>query len=111
MITWPAVIKYQGDDELTFISDEKEWELDPDLHFHPYTEGDVFIDASGANYNLSYNNERQMVEIVETAEVIPLERFEAVVKNHLVQLNQCCIAKFNISSFREGMEIVKKSNE
>ena len=37
MISWPAVISYKGEDELTFISDEHEWKLDPDLHFHPYS--------------------------------------------------------------------------
>jgi hypothetical protein len=39
-----------------------------------------------------------------------IEKFEGLVKNHLVALNECCVAKFQISSIQEGMNIIEKTD-
>ena len=44
-ILWPAVIRFNGDDELAFIGNEDEWKSDADLYFQSYTDGDQFIDC------------------------------------------------------------------
>ena len=36
-ILWPAIIRFNGDDELAFIVDETEWRSDADLYFHLVT--------------------------------------------------------------------------
>ena len=76
MITWPVIIKYIGEDELTFIENEHDWLIDPDLHFHPYTEGDQIVDSNGERYDLPYNNIEKMVEINKTDMPITLSEFE-----------------------------------
>lgn len=32
-LNWPAIIKYSGDVELTYVSDQAEWNNDADLHY------------------------------------------------------------------------------
>ena len=110
MITWPAIIKHEGEDELTFIPGKEVWESDPD-HFHSCTEEDVLIDLKGVKYKLRLDSETGVVDTRQTGEMVSLEEFEAMLKNHLVRLNQCCIAKFFISSFEEGMGIIENTNE
>lgn len=51
MILWPAIIKYEGESELTFVSSESEWQCDVDLHFFSYEDDDVLIDSTGAIYS------------------------------------------------------------
>ena len=111
MIHWPAVIKFHGEDELIFIYDEAQWQIDFDQHSHTYTDDDVLIDAKGMSYQLHDNKNKKIIEVSEQGKQIPLDEFELLVKKHLVQLNQCCIAKFSIASFNEGMDIVKSSDE
>ena len=109
-ILWPAIIRFNGDDELAFIVDETEWRSDADLYFHSYADGDQFIDSKGRVYGLTHDPERGMVEIKQTGERLTIDEFENWVRNHLVVLNQCCIAKFQISSFDEGMKIIEQAN-
>ena len=111
MITWPVIIKYFGEDELTFIENEHDWLIDPDHHFHTYTEGDQIVDSNGERYDLPYNNIEKMVEINKTDMPITLSEFEDLVKNHMVSLNQCCSSKIKLPSFKDGMLLVEKTNE
>ena len=110
MIIWPVIIKYKGEDELTFISSEEEWNADPDLHFYPYSEGDELIDTDGAIYQLPYEEENKVVVLKKSDRKKTIEEFESLIKNHLVFLNECCVTKFKISSIQEGMKIVEKTN-
>lgn len=111
MVAWPVIIKYIGEDELTYIESQQEWLNDPDLHFHPYTKGDEIIDSNGSVYNLPYNEKEKMVEIVKINKTMAVSEFESWIKNHMVSLNQCCSAKIKITSFKEGILIVGKTNE
>lgn len=111
MITWPAIIKYIGEDELTFIKNEHEWLADPDLHFHPYTIGDQILDSNGSLYDLPYDDKEKMVEIIKTNKSKTLSEFEALIKNHMVCLNQCCSSKIKLPSFMDGILLVEKANE
>ena len=110
MIKWPAIIKYKGEDELTFVSSEEEWKMDPDLHFHPYSDGDELIDAEGAVYQLPYDEENAVVEIKKSNKKTTIKEFEMLIKKHLVVINECCVTKFQISSIQEGMNIVERTD-
>ena len=111
MVTWQAIIKYIGDDELTFIETENEWIYDSDLHFHPYTKGDQMLDSNGDLYDISYDDKEKMVKIVKTNKAKTMSEFEILIKNHMVSLNQCCSSKIKLSSFKDGILLVKKMNE
>ena len=111
MVIWPAIIKYIGDDELTFIENEHAWLIDPDLHYYPYTQGDKLVDSNGDVYDLPYDNNDKMVEIIKTNKTKTMAEFEALIKNHIVSLNQCCSSKIKLSSFMDGILLIDKLNE
>jgi len=111
MITWPSLIHYRGEDELSYISDDEEWSIDPDLHFHSYDEGDTLIDSHGKVYSLPYDNKEKKVVIKLTDRILSIEEFGELIIKHLASLNQCCVSKISISSFEKGMLIVEKTNE
>lgn len=111
MITWPAIIHSAGEDDLIYISSKHEWDIDPDLHFHPYSDGDVLIDSLGELYSLPYNDSEKTVVITKTGESIKLNDFNLLVKKHLSCLGNCCVSKLPILSFAEGMHLVHKSDE
>jgi len=111
MVAWPAIIKYLGEDELTFIENEHEWNVDPDLHYYPYTKGDQIIDSNGYLYDLPYNDKEKMVKIINTNKEKSMSEFEIIIKNHVVSLNQCCSSKIKLSSFKDGILLVEKMNE
>lgn len=110
MLTWPAVIKYIDEDELTFIENEKEWLIDSDLSFHSYMPGDQVIDSSGELYDLPYDDKEKEVKIIKTTKSISLQEFELIIKSHMVSLNQCCSAKIKLSSFKDGVLLVAATN-
>ena len=111
MIIWPAIIRFNGDDELSFILDKNEWKSDADLYFHSYTEGDEFVDSRGNIYDLGFDEDSKSVQLKATGTRISVREFEQLVKKHMVQLNQCCISKFQISSYQEGMMIIRQAIE
>ena len=111
MVTWPAIFKYIGYDELTFIETEHEWKHDPDLHFHPYTKGDQMLDSNGDLFDIPYDDKEKMVKIVKTNKAKTMSEFEILIKNHMVSLNQCCSSKIKLSSFKDGILLVEKMNE
>ncbi len=109
MIYWPLIISFNGDDELSFINDENDWKSDSDLYFHSYAEGDEVIDCQGKIFELVFDEQRNSVDIRPTGKTISIREFELLVKKHMVQLNQCCISKFQIASIHEGMKIIQQT--
>lgn len=111
MISWPSIIHHKGEDDLLFISDGKEWNIDPDLYYHPYCEGDVMIDCDGQIFELPYNDDEKRVEIKNTGSSISLKEFEVLVKKHLSFVGQCCVEKINLKSYAEGINLVEKTSD
>ncbi|QUM77134.1 hypothetical protein HWV00_13325 [Moritella sp. 24] len=68
MVKWPAVIKYQGEDELIYIESLAEWQSDPDLCESSYEVEDRLIDASGALF--SFSSQRSIAKLVITKSAI-----------------------------------------
>jgi len=111
MVKWPVVIKYVGEDELTYICNEQEWFGDPDLNSHPYTTGDEIIDSNGQQYSLAYNKDKKIVEILKINKMTTISDFETLIKNHMVSLNQCCSSKIKLASFADGIMLVERTAE
>ena len=105
MILWPAIIKYEGESELTFISSESEWECDPDLHFFSYEDGDVLIDSAGAIYTLDQRIDN-CIQPKSTGRYFDKDDVLEIVKEHFSFIGQCCVSKFAINTIAEGVAIV-----
>lgn len=105
MINWPAVIKYSGDNELAFVSSEKEWNEDPDLHFF-YEPDDYLIDSNGAIYHLkNRDNNRVMPETND--KTVTLEQLNTLIQKHAFQLGNSCVAKIACKSVSDAITAVK----
>ncbi|NRA85015.1 MAG: hypothetical protein HRU22_14990 [Gammaproteobacteria bacterium] len=105
MVTWPALIKFRGDDELVYISDLAEWNGDADLHFFEYDPLDILIDASGLIHHL--NNQHHDAVVPEpTKDLIELGVAIDLIKAHFSALGSCCAAKISARSVAELIDFV-----
>lgn len=105
MISWPAVIKYHGDDELGYIDSESEWNNDADLSACDYDSNDGLIDSHGRVYRLD-NKENGVVHPVATNNTIALYQFIKLVKLHASAQGECCIEKIVFNSLKQGIQLL-----
>lgn len=105
MVLWPAIIKYEGDNELTFIPDESAWLTDEELYGFVPNEGDVLIDSAGSIYSL---NERVGGHIKPSATGYHVKKddLRVMIQQHFSSLGQCCVSKFAIGSISEGVAMI-----
>ena len=110
IINWPAVIKYHGENELTYVSSELEWNSDADLSEFNYGESDRLIDSGGHVYHLEDKDSGYIYPIL-TESTIPLYEFLSLVKLHASAQGECCIEKMMFKSIAEGMKIVESLSQ
>ena len=102
MITWPAIIKFTGDDELSFIGTQSDWDSDPDLSVFSYEVLDQLIDSEGKVYRLTHR-ENGLVVPMATGERIELASLTDLLRAHASQLGNCCVAKLGFYSIAEAV--------
>jgi hypothetical protein len=86
------------------------WTTNTDLNFHAYSIEDRLIDSSGRIFLLPEKKGDEYIEINATGQSLPLEEFIELIKNHLAQSNQCCIAKIHLESYLEGMTLIEQTD-
>lgn len=106
MITWPALLKLTGDDELLFVESQHAWESDADLHSAAYQPEDILIDSSGAIFDL-YPRKASSSELVASPKGISLESAIELIKLHQSQLGACCAAKLYFPSIADAVLSLK----
>ena len=105
MTTWPAILKYHGDDELTYISSMEEWNADSHLHSFKYDSLDKMIDSAGLIHELSESRDN-FISPKPTGETIELDRALAIVRLHFSAIGSCCSSKLMASSVAELVNLV-----
>jgi len=110
MISWPAVIKYQGDDELTYVHTEKEWLSDAGSHLYHHRDDDQLIDSSGRIFSLNHVDDNTIMP-ENTGKQILLEDFIRLVRIHASSSHRCCIEKINFRTIAEGISLVNSLKE
>lgn len=111
MIKWPAVIKYQGEDELIYIASLSDWLNDPDLCLPNYEAEDRLIDVSGALFLLpTAPSDVNAATFVALNTEIPVHEFVELVRQHAVIENYCCSAKINAKTHQQVIAMVKEIN-
>lgn len=113
-VNWPAILKYTGDDELVYIENQQAWLHDPGLHSYQYTVGDQIIDSAGKAFDLidmtgKKKNEITAVNKTLSPSTMTLCAFETLIKNHMHSLNFCCSSRLRISSFKDGISLIEKT--
>ena len=106
MVNWPAIIKLSDDAELTYVSDQTEWDNDVDLHYYEYDEADYLVDSYGKTYTL---NETQSfyIEPEPNGDSKSLQEILGLVKEHASQQGSCCAEKLNAPSIVDALKIVE----
>lgn len=95
MINWPAVIKSDGDDELTYVGSEEEWLRDAESHLYNHNGDDRLMDSSGDIFSLDHvHNDSFKPE--STGNQIALQDFIKLVRIHASSSHRCCIEKTTI---------------
>lgn len=102
---WPAIIKHQGDAELTYIHDQDVWEITSQSGETVFDETDLLIDSSGNTFSISDT------ELVDNKETQGLENILGLVKAHAAQAGSCCVAKLYAPSIKDAFEIVKSMSD
>ena len=104
-VSWPAIIKIEGDAELIFIRDLNQWEQDDEHHHFVYRDNDRLIDATGELYTLRPRENGGAVPQPANRTMTP-EEIAGLVRAHAAQVNTCCIEKITAPSIKELIELV-----
>lgn len=110
MLNWPAVIKYEGDDELTYIASEEQWKRDAGSHLYNHSGYNYLIDSNGHSYNL-VETHGEVITPQSTGASMALQDFIKLVRIHASTVNRCCIEKIGFRSIAEGISLVGDMNE
>jgi len=109
MVTWPAIIKFSGDDQLGYIANLEQWNADQDLNFLGYQSTDILIDSRGVIHHLSHL-EAGTFKPQSTDELIELHRAIVIVQAHFSATGSCCAAKISARSVAQLIELVGIDN-
>jgi hypothetical protein len=110
MINWPAVIKFDGDDELTYIGSADEWLRDAQSLLYHHKGDDYLIDSSGYIFNLEHVND-DILNPQGTGSQISLQDFIRLVRIHASNSHRCCIEKISFRNIAEGIRLVSSMND
>ena len=105
MILWPAVIKFEGDDELCYIDSERTWIQDAESLLYNHRGNDRLIDSMGCIYKLERRQDDH-IEAVNSGQQISLSDFIKHVRIHASCAHRCCIEKINFRSIAEGIRLI-----
>jgi hypothetical protein len=108
---WPALIKHDGDDELSYVASLENWESEPTLSAYPYQDTDILIDSCGQVFELYYDSMHKNVNLKPVHIAISLLRFSELVQLHLALQAQCCISKVTFKDYQQGFDLVSSTLE
>lgn len=106
MITWPAVIKFEGDDELSFVASQMAWESEEKTSRVHYDLADQLIDSHGKIYQMHVAANGSVV-LKDTGNTLALSAMTGLVRKHASQLGNCCVSKIHFDSFSEAVATVE----
>jgi hypothetical protein len=110
MVEWPAVIKYEGDDELTYVDSEAEWVRDSAMYLYNHSGNNVLIDSNGDIFSLNINDNGG-ISPNNTGDTISHEDFIRLVRIHASTANRCCIEKISFRHIVDGIKLIQSMNE
>lgn len=105
MIDWPAVMHFDGDDELVFIGSQSEWHKDAESLLYNYSSNDRLIDSSGRVFRL-VRDEHGTVKADSSGHSIGLDDFIRLVRIHASNSHRCCIEKIHFRDIHEGIMLI-----
>jgi hypothetical protein len=110
MIAWPAVIKYEGDDELTYIDCENDWMRDARSYLYNHNGDNCLIDSNGEIFTLSTSGSGN-IDLTTSGNRVSLDDFTRLVRTHASTVNRCCIEKISFRNIADGVKLIDSMNE
>ena len=110
MINWPAVIKFDGDEELVFIRSNTEWKRDAESLLYNHSGDDQLIDSSGRVYSLVHHEDGSL-HTENTGSTVGLTQFVKLVRIHASNSHRCCIEKINFRDIAEGIRLIASMSD
>jgi len=106
-IHWPAILIIDNDDFLYYL--ESEAALLSELQQHFLTTDDCckLLDSSGQQHSLNTASLTHLT--IKPAGELKLNVFNQLVRNHLSACQQCCVLKITITSYQQGIELIKNT--
>jgi len=104
-VQWPAVLQYQGDDELTLFPSAGQWRDAMAGHRGGFAPGDRLIDSRGQIYQPSMGVDGQVL-LQATGQQIPLDEFTVLLRAHAVTAGSCCAGKVGCNAVDEGIALI-----
>lgn len=105
MMLWPAVIKYDGSQTLSYIESESTWASLLKEQRFIFRAQDRLIDASGQQYVLDPENAGAII-LKPTDQKVSVEALTLLIQAHIAQEGLCCIQKIIATSYAEAMEMM-----
>lgn len=107
-VSWPAIIKMEGVDDLLYIESQQVWDSEASIS-QQYHRDDLLIDSEGHCFQLQIR--ASDIDIVAMQQSLDLAQLDQWVRQHLVAMQQCCVYKVELDSFEQGFHMVKDTQE
>ncbi|CAE6933882.1 hypothetical protein ACOMICROBIO_GDFFDHBD_02786 [Vibrio sp. B1REV9] len=101
MITWPCVLKLDGDDELVYLDSPET--LNIECQALIWSEDDVVIDAKGQCYALQVSADLSL-SLRPLPQRLNLQEVTTLIQKHEFSQAQTCLIKIHFSSVQQAIE-------
>lgn len=109
MITWPVIIKHDGEDELIYVKSLSDWQADEEMLLYIFTERDVLIDSKGKVFSLPLLQKN--IHSEDYLATCNLDNVIELLKAHAAIMGQCCVEKIQTNSIADAIELVASIND
>lgn len=104
-ISWPAFIKYSGDDELVLVQDGICWQRE--FRQAAFDPDDFLVDSGGRRFTLAGENSAPVL----LAHPLTDSELGRLLRNHFAALGECCIAKIPALPPAEALRLLRDAED
>ncbi|MEZ8880758.1 MULTISPECIES: DUF4144 domain-containing protein [Vibrio] len=100
MISWPSLVKLDGDDELIYVASENDFQAEcSDIILG---EDDYLIDSEGDSYSLQSSSHQ--LSLTKRPEQYSVESVTKLIRNHEFQKAEVCLMKIHFPTIEEAIQ-------
>ncbi|EDQ00350.1 DUF4144 family protein [Shewanella benthica] len=112
-IHWPAILIHTGHDDLIYLANEQDWEIEAQGHIDAMSQ---LFDSSGITYRLKLEDidngklNPHLNWLIAT-EPLELKQVLSSVRHHASTLGHCCTAKLGANTVKQVFDIMRYLEE
>ncbi|ULN67339.1 DUF4144 domain-containing protein [Vibrio gigantis] len=100
MISWPSLVKLDGDDELIYVASDSDFQAEcSDMILG---KDDYLIDSEGSCYSLQLSSSR--LSLTKQPEQYSVENITKLIRNHEFQKAEMCLMKIHFLTIEEAIQ-------